>query len=104
MTVRKELANSRFTYLGGSHVYLSISQRHLATQTNSSMLKKRVTKFPLFLNAELLYIGFSRIGVWYKHDNEDRPLFILRLGVMDVKGIIKSVNILKIKTLIKYNF
>ena len=31
-------------------------------------------------------------GAWYKHDNEDRPLFILRLGVMDVKGIIKSVS------------
>ena len=28
-------------------------------------------------------------GGWHLHDNEERPLFILRLGQMDVKGIIK---------------
>lgn len=31
-------------------------------------------------------------GGWHFHDKEDRPLFILRLGQMDVKGIIKSVG------------
>ncbi len=31
-------------------------------------------------------------GAWHFHDKEDRPLFILRLGQMDVKGIIKSVG------------
>ena len=41
-----------------------------------------------------LFLRFT--GAWYKHDNEDRPLFILRLGVMDVKGIIKSVSFLQI--------
>ena len=31
-------------------------------------------------------------GGWYMNDKEDRPLFILRLGVMDIKGIIKSIG------------
>ena len=31
-------------------------------------------------------------GGWYMNDKEDRPLFILRLGVMDIKGLIKSVG------------
>ena len=31
-------------------------------------------------------------GGWYMHDKEDRPVFVLRLGVFDVKGIIKSVG------------
>lgn len=31
-------------------------------------------------------------GGWHHHDKEDRPLFILRLGQMDVKGIIKSAG------------
>lgn len=31
-------------------------------------------------------------GGWHHHDKEDRPLFILRLGQMDCKGIIKSVG------------
>ena len=30
-------------------------------------------------------------GGWHLHDNEERPLFILRLGQMDVKGIIKVI-------------
>ena len=38
------------------------------------------------------YIFAFLVGGWYMNDNEDRPLFILRLGVMDVKGIIKSVR------------
>ena len=29
---------------------------------------------------------------WHMHDKEGRPLFILRLGQMDVKGLIKSVG------------
>ena len=44
-----------------------------------------------YLNKNYFFCVF--LGAWYKHDNEDRPLFILRLGVMDVKGIIKSVRI-----------
>ena len=31
-------------------------------------------------------------GGWHLHDREGRPLFILRLGQMDVKGLIKSVG------------
>lgn len=31
-------------------------------------------------------------GGWHFHDREHRPLFILRLGQMDVKGIIKSAG------------
>jgi hypothetical protein len=31
-------------------------------------------------------------GGWHMHDMEGRPLFILRLGQMDVKGLIKSVG------------
>lgn len=31
-------------------------------------------------------------GGWHMHDKEGRPLFILRLGQMDVKGLIKSVG------------
>ena len=31
-------------------------------------------------------------GGWYHQDKEGRPLFILRLGQMDVKGIVKSVG------------
>ena len=33
-------------------------------------------------------------GGWHLHDNEERPLFILRLGQMDVKGIIKVLFLL----------
>lgn len=31
-------------------------------------------------------------GGWHQHDKEGRPTFILRLGQMDVKGLIKSVG------------
>jgi hypothetical protein len=31
-------------------------------------------------------------GGWLHHDREDRPLFVLRLGQMDVKGVVKSVG------------
>ena len=34
-------------------------------------------------------------GGWHLNDNEERPLFILRLGQMDVKGIIKVSYSLK---------
>ncbi|KXJ81298.1 hypothetical protein RP20_CCG020549 [Aedes albopictus] len=31
-------------------------------------------------------------GGWHHHDNDGRPLYILRLGNMDVKGLLKSVG------------
>ncbi|QQP35205.1 Uncharacterized protein FKW44_023364 [Caligus rogercresseyi] len=31
-------------------------------------------------------------GGWHYHDAENRPLFILRLGQVDVKGIVKSIG------------
>ncbi|XP_022253439.1 SEC14-like protein 1 [Limulus polyphemus] len=31
-------------------------------------------------------------GGWHKHDRSGRPLYILRLGQMDVKGFIKSIG------------
>jgi len=31
-------------------------------------------------------------GGWHYHDKDGRPLFVLRLGMMDVKGLIKSVG------------
>ena len=31
-------------------------------------------------------------GDWHHHDKLRRPLYILRLGMMDVKGIMKSVG------------
>ena len=31
-------------------------------------------------------------GSWHHHDKEGRPVFVLRLGQMDVKGIIKSIG------------
>ena len=32
------------------------------------------------------------LGGWHHHDKLGRPLYILRLGMMDVKGIMKSVG------------
>ena len=31
-------------------------------------------------------------GGWHGHDREGRPLFLLRLGQMDAKGLIRSVG------------
>lgn len=31
-------------------------------------------------------------GGWHHYDKEGRPLYILRLGCMDVKGILKSIG------------
>merc|ERR1719239_1749915 len=31
-------------------------------------------------------------GGWHGHDRESRPLYLLRLGQMDVKGLVKSVG------------
>ncbi|CAL8074678.1 unnamed protein product [Orchesella dallaii] len=31
-------------------------------------------------------------GGWHYHDKDGKPLFVLRLGMMDVKGLIKSVG------------
>ncbi|XP_060803195.1 protein real-time isoform X2 [Amyelois transitella] len=31
-------------------------------------------------------------GGWHHHDKDDRPLYILRLGQMDVKGLLKSIG------------
>lgn len=31
-------------------------------------------------------------GGWHHHDKESRPLYLLRLGQMDVKGLVKSVG------------
>lgn len=31
-------------------------------------------------------------GGWHHHDKDGRPLYILRLGTMDVKGLLKSVG------------
>lgn len=40
---------------------------------------------------EVLTKFFS--GAWHHEDREGRPLFILRLGQLDVKGILKSVGL-----------
>lgn len=32
-------------------------------------------------------------GAWHHSDKEGRPLFVLRLGQMDVKGLLRSVGI-----------
>ena len=42
------------------------------------------------VNVILILIIIS--GGWNLHDISGRPLFILRLGQMDVKGLIKSVG------------
>ncbi len=31
-------------------------------------------------------------GGWHHHDREGRPVFLLRLGQMDVKGIVRSIG------------
>lgn len=31
-------------------------------------------------------------GGWHRHDREGRPIYVLRLGHMDVKGLLKSVG------------
>ena len=31
-------------------------------------------------------------GGWHHHDREGRPLYILRLGQMDTKGLVKAVG------------
>jgi hypothetical protein len=38
-------------------------------------------------------------GCWHHTDTEGRPLFVLRLGQMDVKGILRSVGL---ETVIKF--
>ena len=32
-------------------------------------------------------------GCWHHHDKQGRPVFILRLGQMDVKGLLRSVGL-----------
>lgn len=49
-------------------------------------LKKRKVGL---LSIQLFYIKPILLGGWHMSDNEERPLFILRLGQVDVKGIIK---------------
>ncbi|KAI6235202.1 SEC14-like protein 1 family protein [Aphelenchoides besseyi] len=38
-------------------------------------------------------------GAWHQHDKQGRPLFILRLGQMDVKGLLRSVGL---EVIVKY--
>ncbi|KAI6240133.1 SEC14-like protein 1 family protein [Aphelenchoides fujianensis] len=38
-------------------------------------------------------------GAWHHHDKEGRPLFVLRLGQMDVKGILRSCGL---EAVVKY--
>lgn len=35
----------------------------------------------------------SVLGCWHHQDKEGRPLFVLRLGQMDVKGLLRSVGL-----------
>ena len=68
---------------------------------STSPLTKRILKtFPaskyfmilLYQNTLFFFIIYVIFSGWHMHDKEGRPLFILRLGQMDVKGLIKSVG------------
>ena len=72
------------------------SQVNISFSFTLILASKLITSLLIWIYQFITYFFLWFTGAWYKHDNEDRPLFILRLGVMDVKGIIKSVSFLQI--------
>jgi hypothetical protein len=70
-----------------------------AGKSNSPLTKRILKTFPaskyfmiLLYQNTIFFIIYIIFSGWHMHDKEGRPLFILRLGQMDVKGLIKSVG------------